>query len=281
MTLTGNHGRHDANCGNQHVQFSRREAQQPAARCPRSLRLAVGTRTTPPRRRARSMRRLRAVLLPAHARALLASLSRILRRTFRKARKGAPSPRSRRRRRGAGRFTTARRRRKWSLRRLRAERRPERRGGGRERASGAQDPDQATVVGTTASPVLACMSFSAVYYATTHSHTITVVFVRAHEPLRAALAAPQYSSGAPACLRRESWVWRVGQRVGGKVRGAVVLTVAVACTELMLRSAGRTPAPVEAGSPCRRRAWRWPRARGAETDIFRSEAAAALGESCP
>jgi len=142
MTLTGNHGRHDANCGNQHVQFSRREAQQPAARCPRSLRLAVGTRTTPPRRRARSMRRLRAVLLPARPRALLASLSRILRRTFRKARKGAPSPRSRRRRRGAGRCTAARRHREWSLRRLRAERRPERRGGGRERASGAQDPGQ-------------------------------------------------------------------------------------------------------------------------------------------
>ena len=88
------------------------------------------------------MRRLRAVLLPARPRALLASLSRILRRTFRKARKGAPSPRSRRRRRGAGRCTAARRRREWSLRRLRAERRPERRGGGRERASGAQDPGQ-------------------------------------------------------------------------------------------------------------------------------------------
>ena len=142
MTLTGNHGRHDANCGNQHVQFSRREAQQPAARCPRSLRLAVGPRTTPPRRRARSMRRLRAVPLPARPRSLLASLSRILRRTFRKARKGAPSPRSRRRRRGAGRCTAARRHREWSLRRLRAERRPERRGGGRERASGAQDPGQ-------------------------------------------------------------------------------------------------------------------------------------------
>ena len=120
---------------------------------------------------------------------------------------------------------------------------------------------KATVVGTTASPVLACMSFSAVYYATTHSHTITVVFMRAHEPQRAAPAAPQYSSGAPACLRSESWVWRVGQRARGEVRGAVVLTVAVARAELMLRSAGRTPAPVETGSPCRRRAWRWPRAR--------------------
>ena len=236
MTLTGNHGRHDANCGNQHVQFSRREAQQPAARCPRSLRLAVGTRTTPPRRRARSMRRLRAVLLPARPRALLASLSRILRRTFRKARKGAPSPRSRRRRRGAGRCTAARRRREWSLRRLRAERRPERRGGGRERASGAQDPDQATVVGTTASPVLACMSFSAVYYATTHSHTITVVFVRAHEPQRAAPAAPQYSSGAPACLRSESWSEGEGQHAKRCVCRAVLLTVATTRGLLVLRS---------------------------------------------
>ena len=70
-----------------------------------------------------------------------------------------------------------------------------------------------TVVGTTASPVLACMSFSAVYYATTHSHTITVVFVRAHEPQRAAPAAPQYSSGAPACLLSESWSEGEGQRV--------------------------------------------------------------------
>ena len=72
---------------------------------------------------------------------LLASLSRILRRTFRSARGGAPAgPRSRRRRRGAVRCATARGRRARSLRGLRAQRRPERRGGGRERGSRAQDP---------------------------------------------------------------------------------------------------------------------------------------------
>jgi len=95
---------------------------------------------------------------------------------------------------------------------------------------------KATVVGTTASPVLACMSFSAVYYATTHSHTITVVFMRAHEPQRAAPAAPQYSSGAPACLQSESWSEGEGQHAKRCVCRAVLLTVATTRGLLVLRS---------------------------------------------